>query len=362
MDTTVDLGTFIGNRRTVDILKRAIAQNRLPHAMIFAGPAGVGKCTLALLAAQALNCTQPRGEEPCGECAACRRIRAYVASRHKECAKGGKSACGVCPVCQARNRRHPDIRLVEPEKKTLISIEQIREVIDEIAFQPLEARYRVVILDPADQMNAAGQNSLLKTLEEPSSRTVLILIATNPYMLLETIRSRARILPFGEIPREEIVRHLVANGGKSETDARLAAALSGGSLTAALEFDAGGYKETRESALEFVSLLLGRGAFADASALVAKVAKVAKDKDKVIFQAWLDSADALLQDVYYAGIADGRVGQRDLMEKLRALRQKTGHGRLVGAIEGMRRLRGDLKVNVNKQLALEALFLKLSRA
>ncbi|MCL2877246.1 MAG: DNA polymerase III subunit, partial [Acidobacteria bacterium] len=299
------MNNFIGNRRAVNILKRAIEQDRLPHAMIFAGPAGVGKCTLALLTAQALNCLTPQNGNACGRCAACRRIMAYVESRHKECVKGANAACGVCPVCQGRNRRHPDVRLIEPEKKTSISIDQIRDIIAETAFQPLEARYRVAILDPADQMRAEAQNSLLKTLEEPPSRTVMILIATNPYLLLETIRSRARILPFGEIPAEQIACHLAQNEGKPGPDALLAAALSGGSLGAALEFNTAEYRDARESALEFVTLLLSRGSFTRVSALAASVTKDKTDKD--VFRTWIESVSALLRDIYYSGIAAGRV-------------------------------------------------------
>jgi len=350
------MDNFIGNRRAVNILKRAIEQDRLPHAMIFAGVAGVGKCTLALLTAQALNCLTPQNGNACGQCTACRRIMAYVESRNKECAKGGESACGVCSVCQARNRRHPDIRLVEPDKKTTISIDQVRDVIAETAFQPLEARYRVVILDPADQMRVEAQNSLLKTLEEPPSRMVMILIATNPYLLLETIRSRARILPFGEIPSEQIAEHLTQNEGKSGPDALLAVALSGGSLGAALEFNTSEYRDVRESALEFVELLLCRGSFTRASVTAAGAAK-----DKDVFRTWMESASALLRDVYYSGVAAGRVGQRDLIENLRALRQKTRHSQLVRAIEAMRKLQTDLHYNVNRQIALEALFIDLSR-
>ena len=351
------MDNFIGNRRAVNILKRAIEQDRLPHAVIFAGPSGVGKCTLALMAAQALNCLlPPQNGAVCGQCAACWRIRAYVESRHKECVKGEDAACGICSVCQGRNRRHPDIRLIEPEKKTTISIDQIRDVIAETAFQPLEARYRVVILDPADQMRAEAQNSLLKTLEEPPSRTVIILIATNPYLLLETIRSRARILPFGEIPSEQIARYLAQNGGKSDSDALLAAALSGGSLGAAMEFNTAEYRDVRESALEFVDLLLSRGSFTGASALAASVTK-----DKDVFRTWMESASALLRDIYYSGVADERVGQRDLIEKLRALRQKTRHSHLVRAIEAIGKLQTDLHYNVNRQIALEALFIDLSR-
>ena len=353
------MNTFIGNSRAVNILKKAIEQDRLPHAMIFAGPPGVGKCTLALLTAQALNCLTPQNGNACGQCASCRRIMAYVESRHKECVKGENAACGVCPVCQARNRRHPDIRLIEPEKKTAISIDQIRDIIAETAFQPFEARYRVAILDPADLMRAEAQNSLLKTLEEPPSRTVMILIATNPHLLLETIRSRARILPFGEIPSEQIVRYLTQNEGKSEPDAILAAALSGGSLGAAMEFDTAEYRDARESALEFVMLLLNRGSFTSASAIVAGITKDKKDKDA--FLTWIESASAILRDIYYSGITDDRVGQRDIIQKLRALRQKTRHSLLIRAIEAMGKLKADLHYNVNRQIALEALFISLGK-
>ena len=350
------MDNFIGNSRAVNILKRAIEQDRLPHAMIFAGPSGVGKCTLAFLTARALNCLTPQNGNACGRCAACRRIMAYVESRNKECVKGEGGACGVCSVCRERNRRHPDIRLIEPEKKTAISIDQIRDVIAETAFQPLEARCRVVILDPADQMRAEAQNSLLKTLEEPPSRTVIILIATNPYLLLETIRSRARILPFGEIPSEQIARYLAQNEGKSESDALLAAALSGGSLGAALEFNTAEYRDIRESALEFVELLLCRGSFTSASALAANVAK-----DKDVFRTWMESASALLRDIYYSGVAAGRVGQRDLIEKFQSLRQKARPSNLVRVIEAMRKLQADMHYNVNRQIAVEALFIDLSK-
>jgi DNA polymerase-3 subunit delta' len=207
-------------------------------------------------------------------------------------------------------------------------------------------------------MRAEAQNSLLKTLEEPPSRTVMILIATNPDLLLETIRSRARILPFGEIPSEQIVRYLTQNEGKSEPDALLAAALSGGSLGAALEFNTAEYRDVRESALEFVTLLLNRGSFTKASALVASVTK---DKDKDVFRTWIESAEAILRDIYYAGAAAGRVCQHDLVEKLLILQQNTRHSHLIRAIEAVRKLRTDLHFNLNRQIALEALFVGLSR-
>lgn len=354
MKSPINLNTFIGNARPVEILRRAIEKDRLPHAMIFAGPAGVGKCTLALLIAQYLNCLSPAARGACGNCSVCRRIMAVIECRHLRCEVLKEGFCGSCPNCQQWTKRHPDIRLVEPEKTT-ISIEQIRELIGEIAFQPLEARYRVVILDPAEQMRPEAHNSLLKTLEEPSSRTIIILVTTNPYMLLETIRSRSQILHFGEIPQNQIEQHLIKNEGRTLEDARLAAALSGGSLAKALELNTHEYRDVRKQALHFVTLLLGRRQFAEASAVAAQVSK-----DKQFFQLWIESVSALLQDIYYSGIAVERVGQRDLLDTIAELGRRTPHSMLVRAIEGMRRVKSDLFSNVNRQIALEAMYLELT--
>jgi DNA polymerase-3 subunit delta' len=356
MKSPISLNTFLGNAQAVEILKRAIAKDRLPHAMIFAGPAGVGKCTLALLIAQHLNCLSPTERGACGNCPACGKIMAMIESRHLECLSlKGEGFCGTCANCRIRAKRHPDIRLIEPEKTT-ISIDQVRELIGEIAFQPLEARYRVVILDPAEQMRLEAHNSLLKTLEEPSSRTIIILVTTNPYMLLETIRSRSRILQFGEIPQDQIERHLVTKEGRSIEEASLAAAMSGGSLAAALDFNTSEYLDVRKQALRFVTLLLGRGKFSEASAIASQVTK-----DKQFFQLWIESVAALLQDIYYAALATERVGQRDLLEEMKELSRSVSHSVLVRTIDGVRRLKGDLQRNVNRQIALETMFLELAQ-
>jgi hypothetical protein len=144
--------------------------------------------------------------------------------------------------------------------------------------------------------------------------------------------------------------------GRAAEDARISAALSGGSLAAALVFNTTEYRDIRDQAFQFVALLLTRGAFLDASVLAAKVAK-----DKDFFRIWIESVSALLQDIYYSGIAEERVGQRDLLDRMSALRQKTSHSLLVNAVEGMRKLKADLQFNVNRQIALEALFISIAR-
>jgi len=316
--------SFVGNRRVVDILRRAVDQGRLPHALIFAGPSGVGKRTLALLLAQLLNCIRPERDEPCGVCNACRKI------------SGGT---------------HPDVRVVEPDG-AFIKIDQVRAMIDEVAYQPFEGKYRMVILDGADQMRVEAANCLLKTLEEPPSRSVLVLVTAKPYLLLGTIRSRSRLLQFGPIAEDDIEAFLTGTQGRTPDDARLAASFSNGSLSMATAFDAARHKEVRAMALRFVSMLLRREGFAQASALGSGIAK-----DKELFLVWLDMAATLLQDVYYAQTAPARIGQRDIARELAGLAQSAPRARVLGAIEAVKNLRSGLLQNVNRQLALEALFL-----
>lgn len=355
MKEALTLCSFLGNEHVVEILRRAIQQDRLPHAMIFAGPAGVGKCTLAVLLAQYLNCPSPKGESGCGTCAVCRRIAAVIETRSKECLTLEKGFCGTCANCMARMQRHPDIRIVEPEKTT-IGIDQVRGLIAEIAYQPFEARYRVVILDPADQMRQEAHNSLLKTLEEPPSRTIIILVTTNPYVLLDTIRSRSRMLQFGGIPQRLIEEYLTKKrGGRSPEEAHLAAIFSSGSLGIALSFNTDQYKEVRAQALRFVTLLLTKGRFSVASALAADAAK-----DKENFQLWLESAAAIVQDVYYAQVAPERIGQLDLLDELKRLGQGVPRDTVVSAIERIKELKLALFRNLNRQIAIEAMFLGLT--
>jgi len=232
----------------------------------------------------------------------------------------------------------------------------VRDLIEEIAYQPFEARYRVVIFDGADRMRAEAANCLLKTLEEPPSRSILILVTPKPYALLSTIRSRARLLQFGPIPEEKISEYLASNAGRSPEDARMAAAFSNGSLGAALAFDVAQNREVRDQALRFVSLLLRREEFSQASALAAAVAK-----DKELFQVWLEMTATLLQDVYYAQTAPRRMSQHDIIPTLAGLAETAPRPAVLAAIDAVKNLRAALQLNVNRQLALEALFLAALR-
>ena len=218
--------TIAGHARLLSLLSRVIARDSMPPAVLMAGPAGVGKRLTAVAVAQAINCLQPRSSaeferDACGECTSCRRI-----------------ARGV----------HPDVIVVEPGESGSIKIEQLRDVIDRSQYRPFEGRRRVVIIDEADAAGPDAQSALLKTLEEPPSASVFILISSIPDALLQTVLSRCPRLRFGPLTPAEVARVLIQEHGYSEHDARAAAADAEGSIGRALELRSDDVTEARDAA------------------------------------------------------------------------------------------------------------------
>ena len=209
---------FIGNKSVRALLHQSVQRNSLSHAYIFAGPDGVGKKRLALALTKSLLCrNRPEGLNPCGTCSSCRKIDA---------------------------EEHPDVQVIRPEKK-VFKIDQIRQLIQDICFQPIEGAWRVFILDDADRMNEQASNSLLKTMEEPPSNSLLILVTSNLYILLPTIQSRGQILKFNPIPSKEIEHFLKTRHDFSPEHALAAARLCQGSVGTALRISMQTFEDMR---------------------------------------------------------------------------------------------------------------------
>ena len=351
--TAPDFGSFIGNARAVDILRRAIARDRLPHGMIFAGPPGVGKCTLALMLARFVNCLAPERDEACGRCSPCKRIGAAILSRRLHCERRADRPCGGCPSCKIMAMRHPDLHLVEPkEGKSVISIEQVRDLIGEVAFQPIEARYRVMILDPADRMSIEAQNSLLKTLEEPQSRTLLILVTSNPHALLDTTARAAGCSISGDPGRADRAApgrgRGKAGGGGAPGGPPRRGSLAPPSISTSRPM-AGSWSRRSISFRPAREGLRGQRHGRRGGQRQAGVPVLSR------------YGLLLLEDVYYAKIDPGRVGRLGLGDRFGPLARSVPRRVLVRAIEGVRKLQGDLRSYVNRQIALEALFIQVAR-
>ena len=192
---------LIGHTPTVTALERALAAGRLAQAYLVVGPESVGKARLALGLAQALNCQQPQ-PGPCGECPQCRRIAAGL---------------------------HPDITVTALEAgRRVVTIEQVRELQHSLSLRAFEGRCRVAILPEAGRLTAEASNALLKTLEETSPDTVLILCTTDEMEVLPTIRSRCRTIALQPVPTGELTAALEQLPGVTPQQARDAAAFARG--------------------------------------------------------------------------------------------------------------------------------------
>ncbi len=233
---------IIGQERAVDVLRGALRRGALHHAYLFAGPEGVGKATVARLFAQAANCDRSQ-DDACGDCLPCRKILrgvhpdVLVLSEERAMAKAGR--------WEPRGGRAPSKDIV---------VDQIRDLMDHrLALKRFEGRRRFVIADPADAMNVQAQNAFLKTLEEPPEDTTLVLVAARADSLLPTVRSRCLRMAFAPLPQALVEERLRAAGRPPE-EARLAAALSGGSLGKALGLDAAALAECRQAVEEVAAL------------------------------------------------------------------------------------------------------------
>jgi len=225
----------VGHLRLIKLLSRSAAGATLPPSLLFAGPSGVGKRLTAVALAQALNCPSP------------------IANPSADAGQPGDEAlaldaCGRCAACTRIARGvHPDVVIVEPGESGTIKIDQVRDVVDRAMYRPFEGRRRVVIIDQADALVTAAQNALLKTLEEPPSSSVFILVTSRPDVLLPTVRSRCPDLRFRPLAAADIVTVLVARK-HSESEARAVAAAADGSVGQALQASAGELVEARDIA------------------------------------------------------------------------------------------------------------------
>lgn len=213
-------------------LQQRITGGRLPHALLFSGPAGLGKLHLARVLASFLLCAEPENAHPCGHCRACQLFHATT---------------------------HPDFRQIQPEEEGRdITIGMIRELLEWQSLTPQYGRARIILLEPAERMNPNAANALLKTLEEPGENVLLILLTATPARLLPTIRSRCQQMVFPLPEAADVLPWLTAQLGDREV-AGQALQASGLAPLRAMELATGEGLQLRKKLLdEFLALLDGR--------------------------------------------------------------------------------------------------------
>ncbi len=326
-----DNWNLIGNEWAVDMLKKHIINGTTRHAYLFAGPPGLGRRTLALRFAQALNCQTPlEAGIPCAECRDCKQIAAM---------------------------QHADLTIVQAETEGgILKVDQIREARRTLTLKPYQSKHRVALFLRFQEANDNAANALLKTLEEAPAYAVLILTADNPEQLLPTIVSRCEVVRLRPLEIEKVQRELESKGVES-SQAKLIAHISGGRFGYALRLVGdSSLLEKREGRLNDLQSLISASrlekfAYAD---------KLARDKESmrqailIWLSYWRDVMLRAAQAETPLVNVDRNVEIEDLAGKLDLSAARTMVSGLEGVLEKMEK-------NVNSRLLAEVLLLDLPK-
>jgi DNA polymerase-3 subunit delta' len=365
----VSFSDFLGNPRIVTALRGMLASERVPHAMLFSGPRGVGKFTLARMFAQAANCLRLR-DDFCGECEPCRKIGLLADLR--PLVEQGLAQRGERPDSATVERvpllleTHPDVwaivpdpvRPKDPVARPVLHVGQLRAVQRAAYFKPQERR-RVFLIDGAETMRWDLANIFLKILEEPPESATLILLAPNPFQLLPTIRSRCLQFSFTPLGTNEVEKILSTRTEMKAEDRKLAAQYAEGCPGAAIGLDLNVVAKLHRDALTILERAVELRGVSD---LFASTAALAKSQE-IAFENVLEVFYSLLTDLLDLSSSSTKKVLRNpaLGRELETLSKKVDVSWIVKAVDGFDVLHSRTRRNINRSLGLDAVAISLTR-
>jgi len=322
----MDFKNIIGHERVIEMLKNAIKNNHIFHCYLFTGEESIGKKLVALAFAKTLLC-KGNGLEPCNSCNSCLKFDHF---------------------------NHPDLELIEPEKD-LIPKQRIDDLIKSMAIAPLESERRIIIIDECDKMGIEAQNELLKTLEEPPLYVNIILITSNVNTLIPTILSRSQVIKFYPVESEKIVRLLMDRYDKAFEEASFIADFTKGCVGKSIELSqSADFFNMRENTLNIIHKIIT----GDKMNIMNSVNFFNENKDSIdkimdIMLYWF--RDLMI----YKELGDSKlIINKDKIQLLSSQRF-LNKDRINDIIEYIMETKDHIKNNVNFQLAIETMLLKI---
>jgi DNA polymerase-3 subunit delta' len=323
---------LLGHTWAEDLLKQHIANDEVRHAYLFTGAPGVGRRSLALEFACAVNCTQPPAPgEFCGQCRTCTQIL---------------------------SSQHPDLSIIRSEGDTqTIKVDQVRALQHSLSLAPYSAKYRVALLRDFQQANANAQNALLKTLEEAPRQVILLLTADSAENLLPTISSRCEIIRLRPVSVETLTTALNQRWQIPAAQADLYAHLANGRAGTALQYSAHPELLEQRTALldDFVRLLgqLKRDRFTYSDTL-----SKSRDGARMALQTWYNYARDLL---LLTNQPDAVITNLDRAEELDNLVEQLSPTRALKIVKAIDNALTNLEASGHLRLLMDCLFLELPR-
>jgi DNA polymerase III subunit delta' len=359
---------FLGNERIASALRGMLARDRVPSALLFSGPRGIGKYTLARMFAQAANCQRLK-DDFCGECSSCLKMARLADPAiliEAGLSERGESADAAMvermPLIIETN---PDVWLVVPDPvrlrtpvaRPMIRVGQLRAVQRAAYFKP-EGRRRLFIMDGADTMRWTDADLFLKILEEPPESATLILLASTPDSLLPTIRSRCLQFHFAPVPVDQIETFLKERSERKPAERKLAAQLADGSPGVALSLDLEESTRLRRSVLGLLQKAAAGTSYREIFAATAQLAKQEKESFENIVAIFYSLLIDLLEISQSPKSSLPR--NPDLRREMESLGKQVSVEWVLRATRGVDQIEHRLRRNIGRQLGMDALLVSLA--
>ncbi len=362
---------IIGQEAAIAKLQEAIATGRLPHALLFTGPQGVGELALATALAQYMNCLNPLNHDSCGSCTNCLKIQKGVHADVRYIfpiiskKEGGKQLLSQDYYQEFLKSYQSDPYMSQGQwqrtlggesKQLMISVHEVRELKKSIFLKAFEAKYKVVIFWQVDRVNVQGSNAFLKLLEEPPANTLLLLTSSHPDQLLNTILSRCQRLRLTRIHTTHIQDYLVQRKEIEPAKAEEIAAIAEGSIGNAREMLEESSEILSQKYIEWLRAIY-LGNYAKITEQITPICEGSKELQKLFLSLALKKMrDSLCYHLGLNELAYASTAEKAFHEKFSQFVSPSKVERITSLLEeAIKQISG----NINAQMTFSALSIQL---